>query len=140
MSGRVQNNIHRSEDDNPPASKLLSRRRVKVDSSTGESSISYQAERAFCNRHGTVQGGFLAAMLDSATALTLLDQLPKGSTAVTRRLDTQFLKPAQTGTYIAYARVVSTDRDNATVTAELKSPEGTVVATAKAELRIFSAK
>ncbi|WP_249140298.1 MULTISPECIES: hypothetical protein [Bradyrhizobium] len=43
---------------------------------TGETaSIRFQAQQSFTNRHGTIQGGFLAAMLDSATGIRALAAL-----------------------------------------------------------------
>jgi uncharacterized protein (TIGR00369 family) len=73
--------------------------------------ISFDATIEFTNRHGTIQGGLLAAMLDSAAGNALLATLPANMTAVTTRLDTTFLAPAEPGRLEAIARVVSsTDR------------------------------
>jgi acyl-coenzyme A thioesterase PaaI-like protein len=50
-----------------PAAILLGREIVSVDTEAGEVRLRFLADRQFSNRHGTVQGGMLAAMLDSAT-------------------------------------------------------------------------
>jgi acyl-coenzyme A thioesterase PaaI-like protein len=50
-----------------PAAALLGREVVEADKATGQVRVRFLAKHEFTNRHGTVQGGFLAAMLDAAT-------------------------------------------------------------------------
>src|SRR5882757_7082371 len=90
----------------PPAARLLGREIVAVDPHSGEVKLRFTAKQEFANRHGTVQGGMLAAMLDSATGNAVMAKLPSHLTAVTTSLDTQFLKPAALGTIVATARLV----------------------------------
>ena len=100
--------------------------------------IRFQAQPSFTNRHGTIQGGFLAAMLDSATGIAALAALASDLTVVTKSLDTRFLKPAGVGPITARARVVErTDRDMA-VQADLVDAQGVTVADATARLRILA--
>ena len=120
----------------PPAAQLLGREIVSVDAASGEVKLRFTARQEFANRHGTVQGGMLAAMLDSATGNAVMAGLPSHLTAVTTRLDTQFLKPAGLGQIVATARVVHRDDRSAEVIAELADSGGQTVATARAELRI----
>jgi uncharacterized protein (TIGR00369 family) len=124
----------------PPAAHLLGRQIVSVDPQSGEVKLRFRAREEFANRHGTVQGGMLAAMLDSATGNAVMAKLPSHLTAVTTRLDTQFLKPAALGAIVATARLVHQDDRSAEVTAELTDSEGRVVATARAELRVRERK
>jgi uncharacterized protein (TIGR00369 family) len=124
----------------PPAAQLLGREIVSVDPHSGEVKLRFTAKREFANRHGTVQGGMLAAMLDSATGNAVMARLPSHLTAVTTRLDTSFLKPAALGAMVATARLVRQDERSADVTAELTDSEGQIVATARAELRIRERK
>jgi uncharacterized protein (TIGR00369 family) len=124
----------------PPAAQLLGREIVSVDPHSGEVKLRFTAKREFANRHDTVQGGMLAAMLDSATGNAVMARLPSHLTAVTTRLDTSFLKPATLGAMIATARLVRQDERSAHVTAELTDSEGQIVATARAELRIRERK
>jgi uncharacterized protein (TIGR00369 family) len=124
----------------PPAAQLLGREIVSVDPASGEVKLRFTARHEFANRHGTVQGGMLAAMLDSATGNAVMAKLPSHLTAVTIRLDTQFLKPAVMGTIVATARLVRQDERSAEVMAELTDSEGKVVATARAELRVRERK
>jgi uncharacterized protein (TIGR00369 family) len=89
-----------------PAAVLLGREIVSVDTESGEVRLRFLADRQFANRHGTVQGGMLAAMLDSATGNAVIANLPSDRTAVTTRLDTTFVKPAALGPLTATARLV----------------------------------
>jgi uncharacterized protein (TIGR00369 family) len=120
----------------PPAGKLLGREVVEVDQEKGGAVLRFRAQPEFLNRHGTVQGGLLCAMLDSATALALYAVLPADSTALTANLNVSFLKPAKLGTFTATSRLVSRDERNAETVGELRDEDGVLVATATARLRI----
>ncbi|MGY2808471.1 uncharacterized protein (TIGR00369 family) [Bradyrhizobium sp. USDA 4506] len=121
--------------DVPPGARLLGREWLGFD---GEiATVRFEAQPLFTNRHGTIQGGFLAAMLDSATGLGALAALPATRTVVTRTLTTRFLKPARVGPITAKAKVISqTDRDMI-VEADLIDASDVTVASATAELRIL---
>ena len=107
-----------------------------MDPQSGEVRLRFFAKSDFANRHGTVQGGMLAAMLDSATGNAMMASLPSDRTAVTARLDTTFLKAATMGPITAVARLVRQDERSAEAEAELIDSEGQIVARARAELRI----
>ena len=119
-----------------PSAVLLGREIVSVDTESGEVRLRFLADRQFSNRHGTVQGGMLAAMLDSATGNAVIANLPSDRTAVTTRLDTTFVKPATLGPLTAIARLVKLDDRSASAEAELIDESGQVVARARAELRV----
>jgi uncharacterized protein (TIGR00369 family) len=121
---------------NPPAAQLLSREVLSVDDETGEVTLRFVAKPEFANRHGTVQGGFLAAMLDSATGMAVMLSLPPDMTAVTTRLDVTYLKPASIGSLRAQSRVIKRDTRLANVEAQLTNDDGLVLAIGRAELRI----
>ncbi|WFU35075.1 PaaI family thioesterase [Bradyrhizobium brasilense] len=119
----------------PPGARLLGREWLGFD---GEiATVRFEAQPSFTNRHGTIQGGFLAAMLDSATGLGALAVLPATRTVVTRTLTTRFLKPARVGPITAKAKVISqTDRDMI-VEADLIDANDVTVASATAELQVL---
>ncbi len=119
-----------------PGAALLGREFLGFDADGKTALIRFHARPDFANRHGTVLGGFLAAMLDSATGLTLLAGLPPELTAVTTHLNTEFVKPAPAGTLLARASVTSREDRDAVVEAEILDAEGNVVARAVAKLRI----
>ena len=122
----------------PPAAILLGRRLVGLAAEGRSTVVEFLAQPAFANRHGTVQGGLLAAMLDSAMGSTLMDSLPEDRTAVTTQLSTRFIKPAPVGPLIATVTIVSRDERSAEVEAELAAPDGTVAARATASFRILT--
>ena len=121
-----------------PAATLLGREIVAVNSAEGSAVVRYTARAEFLNRHGTVQGGLLAAMLDSATALALYAVLPPEFTALTVKLDVEFLRPGRAGTFTARSSVLSRDRRHAAVAGELFDAEGVLVTKATAKLRIVA--
>jgi len=124
----------------PPAAILLGRRLLGFDAERGEASLEFIARPEFANRHGSVQGGILAAMLDSAAAAALLASLPSDRTAMTIQLDAAFIKPAPIGPLRAVARLVARDDRSATVEAEIAPEAGDVAARATARFRILEAK
>lgn len=124
-------------DDLPPGAQLLGREWLGFDEKGETALIRFQARRSFTNRHGTIQGGFLAAMLDSATGICALAALSPDLTVVTRSLGTRFLRPANAGPITAKARVVGrTDREMV-VEAALLDAQGATVAEATARLRVL---
>ena len=120
----------------PPAALLLGREIISVDAHSGEVRLRFLAQTQFTNRHGTIQGGMLAAMLDSATGNAVMASLPPDRTAVTTRLDTMFLRPAVLGPLTATARLVKQDERSAEAEAELYDSTGEIVARGRAELRV----
>ena len=122
----------------PPAAVLLGRRVVGPDPGDGAIVVDFLAAPEFANRHGTVQGGLLAAMLDSAAGSTLIDSLPTGLTAVTTELTTRFVAPAPVGPLTARVRIVSREARDAVVEVELAAPDGGVVARGTARFRILA--
>jgi uncharacterized protein (TIGR00369 family) len=129
-----------SGSDTPPGAALLGREWLGLDEAGNVGTIRFLAQPSFTNRHGTIQGGFLAAMLDSATGVRALAALPPEKTAVTLSLDTRFLKPARPGVLIARARVSEHSEREIVVTADLSDEAGIVVASAAARLRILDKK
>jgi len=123
----------------PPGAQLLGREWIGFDESR-DALIRFQAQPAFTNRHGTIQGGFLAAMLDSATGVCALAKLSPNLTVVTKSLDTRFLKPAAVGVITARARVIEQTEHDMVVRAELIDAKDVTVADATARLRILEKK
>ena len=120
----------------PPAAQLLGREVLRIDEN-GTAHLRFFARPEFANRHGTVQGGLVSAMLDSATMTPLLAQLPPDFIALTKKLETEFLKPAPLGELHAKSWILSRDERGATTRGELSDPNGIVVAVATAHLRIL---
>jgi len=122
-----------------PVAKLLGRELLAIDAD-GTVHLSFRAQPEFANRHGSMQGGLVSAMLDSSLSAALLAQLPPELTSVTVKLETEFLRPAPLTVLEAKAWLMSRDERSATTRGELRGPDGTLVATATAHLRILPAK
>lgn len=122
-----------------PVARLLGREIERIDDD-GTVHAHFLARPEFANRHGSVQGGLVGAMLDSALSAVLLAQLPPELTSLTVKLETEFLRPAPLTTLAAKAWLMTRDDRSATTRGELRAPDGTVVATATAHLRILPRK
>jgi uncharacterized protein (TIGR00369 family) len=122
-----------------PVAKLLGREILAIDED-GTVHVRFLARPEFANRHGSVQGGLVSAMLDSSLSAALLAQLPAELTSMTVKLETEFLRPAPLTFLEAKAWLMSRDERSATARGELRAPDGTLVATATAQLRILPAK
>jgi uncharacterized protein (TIGR00369 family) len=121
----------------PPAAELLGWEALSIE--PGRVRVRYTALEAFYNPMGTVQGGFLAAMLDDAMGPALFTLLDEGQHAPTLEMKVSFMRPAYAGPLIAEGRVAHKGRSVAFVEGELRSEDGQLVATATATLRIATA-
>ncbi len=118
--------------DPPPAAVLLGWKLIEIDPDEGTIEVAFTAIDKFLNPAGTVQGGFLAAMLDDTLGPALVATLGDGEWAPTANLNVQFMKPAKPGELRGSARIVRRGRDVAYLAGELRDPEGELVATATA--------
>ena len=119
----------------PPVAKLLGRELLSRE--PGQVKLRFVARADFANRHGTVQGGILTAMLDSACGNALHTNLAAGLKAVTTRLDTVFLRPATIGVLIATAKITRKDDRSADIEAEIGTEDGQICAKAVATMRLL---
>jgi uncharacterized protein (TIGR00369 family) len=86
---------------------------------------------------GSVQGGFLAAMLDDTLGPALVATLPDGAFAPTLELKVSFLRPASPGRIIGTGRLVHRGGSIAFLAGELRDEAGNMLATATATARII---
>lgn len=119
-----------------PVAKLLGRKILAVDPDAGTIEVEFRARKQFLNSVGTIQGGLLAAMLDSALGLALRARLPIGRFAPTLELKTSFLRPARVGRLVARAWVRQQGDSVAFLEGSLHDGEGRAVATATATAKI----
>jgi uncharacterized protein (TIGR00369 family) len=122
----------------PPAAATLGWELVAVDPDAGTIEVAFTATEDFLNPFGTVQGGFLAAMLDDTLGPALVATLGPGQSAPTTDLHVQFLRPVSPGRLVGRGRIVRRGRDIGFLAGELLDESGTVVATATATARIRS--
>ena len=107
----------------------MGRRVLSAESGSGTSEVSFEAPETFTNGTGNVQGGFLAAMLDSAMGAALSTVLLEGETPPTLEMKINFIKPAKIGRIAGSGRVLHRGRSVVFVEGELRSESGTLLAT-----------
>lgn len=114
----------------PGAAVTLGFEIIDVDPDAGTIEVAFTATDRFLNPFGSVQGGFLAAMLDDTLGPALVATLAPGEFAPTADLHVQFLKPAKPGRFVGRGRIVKRGRDIAFLAGELIDGDGVTVAVA----------
>ena len=92
------------------------------------------------NLLGTVHGGVLATLLDTAAGLAVRSAIPPGSRHVSVNLDVQYLAPASTGVLLATGLVVRMGRRIAFAEADVTDAGGAVVARAQVTIAVSPPK
>jgi uncharacterized protein (TIGR00369 family) len=121
----------------PAAATTLGWSLVHADTERGEIEVSFEASEQFLNPAGTVQGGFLAAMLDDTMGPALAATLGPGRYGATLELKVSFLRPARPGRLVGRGRVVHSGATIAFLAGELLDDSGQVVAVGSATTRIL---
>jgi uncharacterized protein (TIGR00369 family) len=120
----------------PPSIRTLGGEILEV--AGGEATIAFVARDDFLNPAGSVQGGFLAAMLDDTIGPAVVSALAEGQFSTTIEMKVSFLRPAAPGRLIGHARVLHSGRSIVFAEASLASDDGQLIATASASLRIIA--
>lgn len=122
----------------PPASRLLGWTLRAVDIAAGTIEIGFEADERFVNPAGTVQGGFLAAMLDDTQGPALFAMTQGQVYAPTIGFNVSFIKAARPGRFVGKGRVVSRGKTIVFTEAELFDERGELVARASFSSRAMS--
>ena len=120
----------------PAATITLGWALVHADTERGEIEVSFEASEEFLNPAGTVQGGFLTAMLDDTMGPALAATLGPGLYGTTIDLRVSFLRPAKPGRLVGRGRIVHRGSTIAFLAGELLDDAGQVVAVGSATTRI----
>jgi uncharacterized protein (TIGR00369 family) len=120
----------------PPATTTLGWSLVHADTERGEVEVSFVATEAFLNPAGSVQGGFLTAMLDDTMGPALAITLGPGLYGTTVDIRVSFVRPAKPGRLVGRGRVVHRGGTIAFLAGELLDDDGQVVAVGSATTRI----
>lgn len=121
----------------PSAAITLGWSLVHADIERGEVEVSFEATEDFLNPAGTVQGGFLTAMLDDTMGPALAATLDDGQYGTTIDLKVSFLRPAKPGRLTGHGRIVHRGGTIAFLAGELLDESGQVVAVGSATTRIL---
>lgn len=118
--------------DGPPVgvAELLGMRPIVVEA--GTVTFACDASARFANPMGTVHGGIIATLLDSALGCAVQTVLPDGALYSTLSLELKYLRPAlvEAGELRATGTVVHSGRRQVTAEGRLTDPAGRLLATA----------
>lgn len=114
----------------PPAAALLGAEILSADEDTQSVEVAFHPDAQMLNPSGTVQGGFVAAMLDDTMGPALLVGAKGKAVASTIDMTVSFLRPVQPGRVIGRGRVLRLGRQIAFLEAELFDEDGKLLARA----------
>ena len=121
----------------PAAARLLGWKLQTIDPDQGTVRVEFDAKPEFLNPVGTIQGGILTAMLDDTVGPAAAALLGGDAFAQTLELKASFIHGARVGPLYGEGRVVHRGREIIFVEGSLRDPEGRLVATATATLRVI---
>ncbi len=122
------------------AQEILGLEIKAVDLEASRVELVFHATEKICNKWGGVQGGMVAAMLDDAMALAIGLTLEWGQISPTLEMKASFLSAARPGKILASGWVVRRGRSVAFAEAELKSEDGTIIATGSSTANFVTLK
>ena len=111
-----------------PYAKLLGFELDEV--SPGAATLGLKIRKDLMQNHGVVHGGAIASLIDTATAFAIIPLLNPEERVTTVDLTISYLRPITKGRVTALARVVRAGRRLFVVSAEVKSEDGKLAATA----------
>ena len=104
----------------------------------GEVDVSLVAEPRHLNLAGTLHGGMIATLADTATGLAFRTTLGAGMSFLTSTLSMTFLRPGRTGTVTARGRVVKTGSRFGYAEADVQDEQGRLLARATATFTVIA--
>jgi uncharacterized protein (TIGR00369 family) len=104
---------------------------------TGVVDVAMDVQPHHLNLMGTLHGGMIATLADTATGLALRSTLEEGLTFTTTHLGVTFLAPAREGHVLARGRVVKTGRRFGYAEADVVDESGTLLARASATFAVM---
>jgi uncharacterized protein (TIGR00369 family) len=107
-----------------------------LDVREGGVDIEMDASGKHANLGGTLHGGVIATLADTAAGLAVRSAIEPGSGHVTVNLDVQYLRAGALGTVEAHGRVVRAGRSIVFAEAEVTGEDGAVLARAQVTVAI----
>ena len=99
----------------------------------------FEAKEEFRNPKGAIFGGILAAMLDLVISAAVLSSLqPNQSPRATLEMKVNFIGAAEPQTLSAEGRLVHAGRSVAFAEGSLSTPDGSLIATGTATMRVYT--
>jgi uncharacterized protein (TIGR00369 family) len=122
----------------PPCAATLGWTLLAEYPAEGRIEIAFHPNETMLNTRGTVQGGFVAAMLDDTMGPALVTASGDREAPVTLDMNVTFLAPVYAGRVIGKGRVVGRTRTTAFLEAELFDEEGRLLARSTSTARIVA--
>jgi len=121
----------------PPIMQLIGFHRLEAEE--GRVTVELQAQEFHYNPLGSVHGGVIATLLDTATGCTVHSTLPAGVGYTSLDLNTRFIKPVTvaSGLLRCEGAIVSRGRRTAVAEARLIDERGTLLAHATSTCMLF---
>jgi uncharacterized protein (TIGR00369 family) len=121
----------------PPITHLMGTGRIEVE--PGRVVVTLQPQEFHYNPLGSVHGGVLATLLDTATGCAVHSTLPAGAGYTTLDLTTKFLRPVSvaSGVLTCEGTVISKGRRTALAQAQITDARGALVAHATSTCMLF---
>lgn len=121
----------------PPCAATLGWELIDQWPDEGRIEIAFHPDATMLNPRGTVQGGFVAAMLDDTMGPALVTMTGGREVPATIDLHVAYLRPVRPGRVVARGRVVHRTRSIAFLEAELFDDAGSLLARATSSARIM---
>ena len=121
----------------PPAPKTLGWQMIAEFPEDGRIEIAFHPNETMLNARGTVQGGFVAAILDDTMGPALISMTGGSEVPVTLDMNVTFVAPVMPGRVIGKGRVVSRTKSTAFLEGELFDETGKLLARATSTARIL---
>jgi uncharacterized protein (TIGR00369 family) len=103
----------------------------------GEVDVAMNVQRHHLNLMGTLHGGMIATLADTATGLALRSTLDEGMTFTTTQLGVTFLAPGREGRILAKGRVLKSGKRFGYAEADVIDAEGRLLARATATFAVL---
>lgn len=119
--------ILRNSPNRPNSAKLLGSVITAIDQETGRVEATFEGKAEFCNPMGTIQGGYLTAMLDEVTAVCAF-LMSGGKSIVSLEIKVSFLAAAKPGRLQGVGEMVKLGRSTAFMEGTLYDKAGVQIA------------
>jgi uncharacterized protein (TIGR00369 family) len=116
----------------PPSARHLGFELIDFSVDGGWAEIAFAPRAEFANPQGTVQGGFVCAMLDDAMGVTASISQRFTILVPTLQISVSYLRPTPMARVIARGEVMRMGSATAHLQGSLRLPDGTLLATAAA--------
>jgi len=120
-----------------PCSVTMGMELIELDMQKATTRVKFEGKPEFCNPFGTVQGGFLSAMLDDAIGMLATLKLAGKGFPSTIDLTIQYLRPIKVGKVEVAARITGIGRNTMFGEAELFDARGKLACRAISSMAIM---